>query len=82
MATQPLGEGVTDEDGRVATIGPERLDTGAYRLTFDSGAYFAASGRTGFYPEVVIVFTVADPDEHHHVPVLLSPFGYTTYRGS
>ena len=82
MATQPLGEGVTDEDGRVATIGPERLDAGAYRLTFDSGAYFAASGRTGFYTEVVIVFTVADPDEHHHVPVLLSPFGYTTYRGS
>ncbi len=80
--TQLLGEGTTDEDGRVASIGPERLEAGVYRLTFDSGAYFATSGRTNFYPEVVIVFTVADPDEHHHVPLLLNPFGFSTYRGS
>ncbi len=82
QAPDPLGEGVTDEDGRLATIGPERLGAGRYRLTFDSGAYFERGGRTGFYPEVVVVFTVADPDEHYHVPVLLAPHGYTTYRGS
>ena len=79
---EPLGEGVTDDDGRVATIGPDHLEAGTYRLTLYSGAYFATTGRSSFYPEVVIVVTVADPDEHYHVPVLLNPFGYTTYRGS
>jgi len=72
-----LGEGETDADGRIAAIGPERLDRGAYVLRFDTGLYV-----DGFYPEVVVVFTVADPDEHYHVPVLLSPYGYSTYRGS
>jgi 5-hydroxyisourate hydrolase len=73
----PLGEGVTDADGRVGAIGPERLDGGDYALRFDTGSY-----AEGFYPEVVVVFTVADPDQHYHVPVLLSPYGYSTYRGS
>lgn len=77
-----LGEGVTDGDGRVGTIGPERLEAGDYRLRFASGAYFAAQGTTGFYPEVVVVFTISDADQHYHVPVLLNPFGYATYRGS
>ena len=72
-----LGEGVTDADGRVSAIGPEQLERGAYVLRFDTGLYVQ-----GFYPEVVVVFTVADPDEHYHVPVLLSPYGYSTYRGS
>ena len=81
-AGDPLGAGVTDDDGRVAAIGPDRLEAGDYRLRFDTGSYFAATHRTGFYPEVVITFTVADPDEHHHVPVLLAPYGYSTYRGS
>ena len=72
-----LGEGVTDADGRVGAIGPERLERGAYRLRFDTGLYVE-----GFYPEVVVVFTVADPDQHYHVPLLLSPYGYSTYRGS
>ena len=76
-----IGDGVTDGDGRVASIGPERLEPGDYRLRFASGSYFAAQGVSGFYPEVVVVFTVAD-DAHHHVPVLLSPYGYSTYRGS
>jgi 5-hydroxyisourate hydrolase len=77
-----IGEGVTDDDGRLATIGPERLPTGDYRLRFDTRAYFAAAGTAAFYPEVVVVFTVADADAHYHVPVLLSPFGFATYRGS
>ena len=76
-----LGAGVTDSDGRVSTIGPERLDPGHYRLRFDSSAYFADSGVEGFYPEVVIVCTLAG-DDHFHVPLLLNPYGYSTYRGS
>jgi 5-hydroxyisourate hydrolase len=74
---EPLGEGRTDGDGRVGAIGPERLESGAYVLRFDTGRYV-----DGFYPEVVVVFTVADPEQHYHVPVLLSPYGYSTYRGS
>lgn len=81
-AGEPLGDGRTDADGRVAVVGPERLEPGDYRLRFASGDYFAAQGTTAFYPEVVVVFTIADADQHYHVPVLLSPFGYTTYRGS
>lgn len=80
-----LGDGTTDADGRIAAIGPERLPAGDYRLTFDTGAWFAGHGVTAFYPEVVVVFTIADTpdaDEHHHVPLLLSPFGYSTYRGT
>ena len=79
---QALGDAITDGDGRVGSIGPERLDTGDYRLRFASGGYFAARGVEAFYPEVVVVFTVADADQHYHVPVLLNPFGYSTYRGS
>lgn len=75
-----VAEAVTDADGRVRSLG--ELAAGTHRLTFDTGAYFAASGRTAFYPEVTVAFTVADPDEHHHVPLLLSPFAYSTYRGS
>jgi 5-hydroxyisourate hydrolase len=77
-----LGEGLTDDDGRVATLGPERLEAGDYVIRFDTSAYFAGSGQPGFYPEVTVTFTVADPDQHYHVPLLLSPFGYATYRGS
>ena len=57
------------------------LRAGRYRLTFDTGAYFRARGEPAFYPEVAVLFTVAT-DEPHHVPLLLSPFGYSTYRGS
>jgi 5-hydroxyisourate hydrolase len=77
----PLGEGVTDADGRVAAIGPERLEPGDYRLRFDTGGYFAATGAQGFYPEVVVAFRVVE-GQHYHVPLLLNPFGYSTYRGS
>ena len=68
----------TDADGRVADLGPERLAPGTYRLRFDTGAY--ARGAA-FFPEVVVAFVVQG-DAHLHVPLLLSPFGYSTYRGS
>jgi 5-hydroxyisourate hydrolase len=74
---EELGVRITDADGRVSAIGPERLEAGDYVLRFDTGSY-----GNEFYPEVVVVFTVADPDQHYHVPVLLSPYGFTTYRGS
>jgi 5-hydroxyisourate hydrolase len=68
----------TDEGGRVADLlGGNRLRTGVYRLVFNTAAY----GNT-FYPEVAIVFRVSDPDQHHHIPLLLSAYGYSTYRGS
>jgi 5-hydroxyisourate hydrolase len=80
-SSAPLGEGVTNADGRVGAIGPERLEPGDYRLRFDTAAYFAATGTEGFYPEVVVAFTVAE-GQHYHVPLLLNPYGYSTYRGS
>jgi len=79
-----IGRGATDADGRLRTLVPagERLVAGAYRLTFHTGAYFAQHGVAGFYPEVTIAFEVRDPEQHYHVPLLLNPFGYSTYRGS
>ena len=71
----------TDSDGRARDLGPESLPAGDYRLVFDTGAWFAATDRTTFYPEVVVTFTVG-ADGHYHVPLLLSPFAYSTYRGS
>jgi 5-hydroxyisourate hydrolase len=82
-AWEPLGTGVTDADGRLGDLlAPgARVAAGRYRLTFATGAYFAAAGARAFYPEVAVLFAV-DDDEHLHVPLLLSPFGYSTYRGS
>jgi 5-hydroxyisourate hydrolase len=74
-----LGTATTDGDGRARAF-PE-LQPGVHRLVFDTGSYFAASGRTGFYPEVAITFAVTE-EQHYHVPLLLSPFAYSTYRGS
>ena len=76
-------DAATDADGRVKDLVPEgKLVAGTYRLRFDTGAYFAAQGVETFYPEATIVFTVRDANAHYHVPLLLSPFGYSTYRGS
>lgn len=78
-----LASGTTDADGRVTTLlAPGSLVNGTYRLSFEVGAYFATSQRSSFYPHVDVVFAVTQPDQHHHVPLLLSPFGYSTYRGS
>jgi len=80
----PVGTGTTDADGRVKALLPAgaALDAATYRLTFQTGAYFAARGEPTFFPRVEVVFTVADPSRHHHVPLLVSPFGYSTYRGT
>lgn len=72
----------TDDDGRVRALGGEAAQPGTYRLVLDTGAYFSASGQQGFYPEVVVTFEITDTGQHHHVPVLLSPYAYSTYRGS
>ena len=78
-----LGRGVTDADGRVKEFGVKApLDAGSYALVFVVGAYFAQTGRASFYREITVAFEVAGGGGHHHVPLLLSPFGYTTYRGS
>jgi 5-hydroxyisourate hydrolase len=81
---QRLGEGRTNEDGRVKSLLPDGASfaAGSYRITFAVRAYFTAFHAQSFYPEVAITFTVANPAEHFHVPLLLSPFGYSTYRGS
>ena len=78
---EPLASGVTDADGRIGTLGPDRLGDGVYQLRFDTGIYFQRRDMVTFYPEVVITFDV-DGGEHYHVPLLLSPFAYSTYRGS
>jgi 5-hydroxyisourate hydrolase len=75
---QVLGSATTDDDGRVAELGPEQVEPGRYRLVFDVAGYH---GGDGFFPEVAIIFVVGDA-EHYHVPLLLSPYGYSTYRGS
>ena len=79
-----IGVGLTDEDGRAKNLLATgfALHGGVYRLVFDTETYFAAQGLEGFYREVSIMFTIRDPAQHYHVPVLLSPFGYSTYRGS
>ncbi len=71
----------TDDDGRVASLYDGEL-AGVYRLRFDTAEYFESQDITGFYPEVVIAFEIADPAAKYHVPLLLSPYAYSTYRGS
>jgi len=77
-----LGTGTTDDDGRIKRFVDGPLAPGSYRLVFDTASYHASVGTTGFYPEVAIAFTVTDSQQHHHVPLLLAPFAYSTYRGS
>jgi 5-hydroxyisourate hydrolase len=76
-----LAAGTTDDDGR-CRLTEDTTAAGTHRLVFDTGVWFAAQQRDAFYPEVVLTFTVTAPAEHHHVPLLLSPFAYSTYRGS
>ena len=81
-AWQHVADAVTDDDGRVTEWGSPSTSEGVHRLVFDSGGYFAAQDVPTFYPEVVVVFAIDDAAAHHHVPLLLSPFAYSTYRGS
>ena len=76
-----MAHGTTDADGRIGELGPDHLAAGTYRLRFDTATYARAAGAPAFFPEVVVTFVV-EGDAHHHVPLLLNPFGYTTYRGS
>ena len=80
---ETVAQAATDDDGRVGDWGDHApTSEGRHRLVFGSGDYFAGQGLKTFYPEVVVVFEVTDADAHHHVPLLLSPFAYSTYRGS
>lgn len=81
-SSEVLATGETDADGRARELGPEQLEPGHYRLEFATGEWFAAQQRESFYPRVSIDFTVTAGQDHYHVPVLLSPFAYSTYRGS
>jgi 5-hydroxyisourate hydrolase len=78
-----LVETVTDDDGRVPSFSPAALRAGTYRLCFDTKTYFESGGRPVFFPQIDVVFAVdGAAEQHYHVPLLLSPFGYSTYRGS
>lgn len=77
-----LASATTDEDGRVADLGPETLESGHYRILFATEPYFAGLELETFYPFVSVDFTVRQEQGHYHVPLLLSPFAYSTYRGS
>ena len=79
----PVGTGVTDADGRLRDLAQATtMRPGVYELQFETGAYFRALGITSFHPRVTVTFEVSDAGQHHHLPLLISPFGYTTYRGS
>ena len=81
---QRMSEELTDADGRVKGLIPtsEVFLPGHYRMTFETGSYFLVRGIESFHPQVTVAFTVKNPAQNYHVPLLLSPFGYTTYRGS
>ncbi len=87
---EEIAAATTDDDGRIASLGPDVIASGTYRLIFDTGGYLARLRGGGcsetqdaaFFPEVTVTFAVADGREHYHVPLLMSPFGYSTYRGS
>jgi 5-hydroxyisourate hydrolase len=77
-----VAEASTDDDGRVREFGPDGLPPGTYRVVFDTAAYFTRSGQRTFYPDVAVSFLVEAADGHYHVPLVLSPFAYSTYRGT
>lgn len=82
-AAHIIGQTRTDQDGRARDLlANATLEPARYRLTFDTGAYFLETRRESFYPNVTVTFEVRDATQHYHVPVLVSPFGYSTYRGS
>ena len=81
---QAIAEGLTDADGRIADLLPANraFEAGHYRLSFETGGYFLTHEVECFFPQITINFVVKDPAQHYHVPLLLSPYGYSTYRGS
>ena len=80
---KPLGADVTDANGRCNTLlGEQKLLAGSYRLLFDAGSYYRVQNTETFYSVIPIVFEIVRPEAHYHVPLLISPFGYSTYRGN
>jgi 5-hydroxyisourate hydrolase len=77
-----MGAAMTDDNGRTADLARAPIEAGIHRLVFATGAYFAAQQVPAFHPSVTVSFEVKDPSQHHHVPLLVAPFGYSTYRGS
>lgn len=78
-----IARGKTNDDGRIMDWMPTgKAATGTYRITFDTGTFYTELGQATFYPTVSITFELNAPDEHYHVPLLVSPFGFSTYRGS
>ena len=90
--SEAIATATTDSGGRISSLGPERIEPGTYQLVFDTGGYLSRqrdnggrdtdTGTAAFFPEVTVTFTVADGGGHYHVPLLMSPFGYSTYRGN
>jgi len=81
---QPLAQGVTNEQGRIGELFPDTqaMEAGQYRVVFKTGDYFKKAGRDTFFPEIPVIFEVKNADQHYHIPLLLSPYGFSTYRGS
>jgi 5-hydroxyisourate hydrolase len=77
-----LAQAVTDQDGRIKSWFPADVPAGRCRLVFETGAWFTAAGRSTLYPEVVVVVDLQEGEPHYHIPLLLAPFGYSTYRGT
>ncbi|GAA0930921.1 hydroxyisourate hydrolase [Kribbella koreensis] len=80
-AVLTLGTATTDQDGRIGSLTTKELSAGTYQLRFDTAAYARATKQDIFFPEVVVTFLISD-ERHYHVPLLLSPFAFSTYRGS
>nr|WP_019364685.1 hydroxyisourate hydrolase [Pseudomonas luteola] len=81
---QPLAQGTTNEQGRIAELYPSStpLQKGEYRVVFKTGDYYKKTGHETFFPEIPVIFEVKQTDQHYHIPLLLSPYGFSTYRGS
>ena len=81
---QPLAQGVTNEQGRIGELFPAKqaFEAGEYRVVFKTGEYFKKTGHETFFPEIPVIFEVKNADQHYHIPLLLSPYGFSTYRGS
>ena len=81
---QSLSEGVTNQQGRIAELFPANrsMTPGEYRVVFKTGDYYIKANRETFFPEVPVIFQVKQADQHYHIPLLLSPYGFSTYRGS
>ena len=77
-----LGQGLTDQDGRIKDFGVQTLPVGEYQLEFEIAPYFEAQHTTTFFPKVCICFSITQTNQHYHIPLLISPYAYSTYRGS